>query len=98
MNIEDTYGSEDSYKECEDCDGSGKFPICEMCGGNIDTDTMLCYGCREHSDYTECETCESTGTVLMSIEEYKDHLLWRLETETDLRHDELKEDYKNKNK
>ena len=93
IDIDDTYGGEDSYKDCEDCEGDGKFPICEMCGGDIDTDTLLCYGCREHSDYTECETCEGTGLVLMEIDEYKDHLLWKQEAENDLRHDELMEEH-----
>ena len=52
----------------------------------------------EDCEGKDCGKCDGEGTVRMSIEEYKNYLIEKLEIENDLRHDELKEDYKNKNK
>jgi hypothetical protein len=40
-----------------------------------------------------CNKCNGEGTVQMSIEEYKNYLIGKLEAENDLRHDELMEEH-----
>jgi hypothetical protein len=40
-----------NYKQC-DCE-----TVSNCCGASIDTDILICYECKEHSDIAECE-CE----------------------------------------
>lgn len=63
------YDLDEGNKHCNSCEGEGRFPICDMCGGDVDADTLLCYGCREHSDFSDCEHCEGEGLIDLTSEE-----------------------------
>lgn len=83
MSFDDT---DDNYKEtptkvCPDCEGNDeRLSIC--CGANIDSDHLICYECREHSDIAECETCDGTGIVEIDEDE-------EAENQADLKHDDI---------
>ena len=49
-------------KVCPDCNGDDE-PLSECCGARIDTDILICYECRDHSEVAVCETCDGTGEV-----------------------------------
>ena len=50
------------YEVCPDCGGE-MDAMSECCGAKIDTDMMMCYDCKEHSDLAVCETCNGKGKV-----------------------------------
>ena len=47
---------------CEDCLGE-PFGYSNCCGAGMDTDTGICYACKEHCEEAKCETCNGTGIV-----------------------------------
>ena len=63
------YSLDEGNKHCNSCEGEGKYPICDMCGGDVDADTLLCYGCHEHSDFSDCEDCQGEGVKDLTNEE-----------------------------
>ena len=50
-------------KFCIPCDGMGYYLVSDCCGAEIDSDILICHECKEHSDFAECENCESQGLV-----------------------------------
>lgn len=54
--------SETPKKVCPDCEGDMET-MSNCCGAKIDTDMLICYDCKEHSDVAICETCNGEGEV-----------------------------------
>lgn len=78
-------------KYCLSCDGSGYIPICDMCGGKVDEDTLLCFGCHEHSSLSECESCDGHGVKDLDYEEMVELIADRKADEADRLYDEMRE-------
>lgn len=49
---------------CPDCNDK-MMDISECCGAKIDSDYLVCYKCKEHSDIAICETCLGKGTIII---------------------------------
>ena len=64
--INRNYG-DDNYTLCEECRNSGRYVVCEVCGGLIDKiwndyhkdsyDHYVCEDCWQHSDWYVCDGC-----------------------------------------
>jgi hypothetical protein len=68
------------FVDCPDCKGeTEELSIC--CGAMIDSDMLICYECKEHSDIAVCETCDGTGSIEIDREDLR-------EDAADRKHDE----------
>lgn len=61
-------------KDCPNGCSKDMMPQSNCCGANIDTDTLICLECHEHSDIEVCELCDNTGEVEMTEEEHDDYI------------------------
>jgi|LakMenEpi03Aug12_release.lakeMendotaPanAssembly.Ray.scaffolds.fasta_scaffold1048961_1 hypothetical protein len=52
----------ENKKICPDCEGSEDI-VSDCCGASIDSDMLICYECKEHSDIAVCETCDGEGVI-----------------------------------
>ena len=61
------FDNEIDLKTCTSCNGSGEVDSneSECCGAKMDSDTLICLDCKEHSQFSKipCEDCEGTGYV-----------------------------------
>tara|TARA_R110002020_G_scaffold4272_6_gene19013 strand:- start:3300 stop:3593 length:294 start_codon:yes stop_codon:yes gene_type:complete len=63
------YDLHDKDKFCIPCDGRGYYLVSDCCGSDIEPDMLICYECKEHSDFAVCENCENKGLVSLIEEE-----------------------------
>jgi hypothetical protein len=52
----------EKIKICPDCEGSEDI-VSDCCGASIDSDMLICYECKEHSDIAVCNTCDGEGVI-----------------------------------
>ena len=58
-----SHGGGQDDVQCPECNGEGRKPLSQCCGGEIESDGDFCPLCKERAMLVVCEDCEGRGSI-----------------------------------